>query len=384
MPVDVLGGFVLGLVFAWVAGGWTGPRPRMAEPPALGPPSPSGRARPRPRRRSRNPGACGLLAGCVLARPAFTPPRTAGGRLRPVGGLVVSTLLAFRSPRLAAGRSLSRPADRVRAGLLGRFGWRWWGSTSGRGPSPVGLTGSHLRNHDATWRVTRVRQAVMALTHAASRSRAEHDRRPGLAGGARRGRGAARRRGDRGAAGDPADPGGAARHGGGHHAHPRRGRRAGPGLPLRRRSDLPAAGRCGGSPTAPAPRKRAAPTSSRSSWRTGVPEPELAGLGAALLRHQRLRRLRQGGPRGPEAAGVRARSPPGPEVSPEILAALPGTPARGPGPLRRHRRPARRRPVRRRGTAPRRPRGRGAPQRPRQAPRLGLPGGPPSSPPATW
>jgi hypothetical protein len=36
------------------------------------------------------PGACGLLAGCALARPAFTPPNTAKGRLGIViGGIAV-------------------------------------------------------------------------------------------------------------------------------------------------------------------------------------------------------------------------------------------------------------------------------------------------------
>lgn len=87
MPQDVAGGFVLGAIFAWGAGGWTGPRGwrRSWEPLiaavtlvlafAVG----------------AEPGACGLLAGCVVARPAFTPPRTARGRI----GIVLGGLLAM-------------------------------------------------------------------------------------------------------------------------------------------------------------------------------------------------------------------------------------------------------------------------------------------------
>jgi membrane-associated phospholipid phosphatase len=87
LPQDVAGGFVLGAIFAWGAGGWKGPRGwrRSWEPLiasvtlalafAVG----------------AEPGACGLLAGCVVARPAFKPPRTARGRL----GIVLGGLLAM-------------------------------------------------------------------------------------------------------------------------------------------------------------------------------------------------------------------------------------------------------------------------------------------------
>jgi membrane-associated phospholipid phosphatase len=87
LPEDVAGGFVLGAIFAWGAGGWTGPRgwrhswePLIAAVTlvlafAVG----------------AEPGACGLLAGCVVARPAFTPPQTARGRI----GIVLGGLLAM-------------------------------------------------------------------------------------------------------------------------------------------------------------------------------------------------------------------------------------------------------------------------------------------------
>ena len=87
LPEDVGGGFVLGAIFAWGAGGWKGPRGwrRSWEPLiaavtlvlafAVG----------------AEPGACGLLAGCVVSRPAFTPPRTAPGRI----GIVLGGLLAM-------------------------------------------------------------------------------------------------------------------------------------------------------------------------------------------------------------------------------------------------------------------------------------------------
>jgi len=99
MPVDVTGGFVFGMIFAWLAGGWSGPRPkprldgrgtRWLWAPLVGVGSLAlalfGAA---------NAGACGLLAGCFLARPTFTPPRRAKGRITIVlGGLAVLALLA--------------------------------------------------------------------------------------------------------------------------------------------------------------------------------------------------------------------------------------------------------------------------------------------------
>jgi membrane-associated phospholipid phosphatase len=112
LPEDVGGGFVLGAICAWAAGGWAGPAVwrRSWEPLvgavtlvlafAVG----------------AEPGACGLLAGCVLSRPAFAPPRTAKGRIGIVlGGAAVLALLGGLlfwlpekvSPSLASSSSLA-------------------------------------------------------------------------------------------------------------------------------------------------------------------------------------------------------------------------------------------------------------------------------------
>jgi membrane-associated phospholipid phosphatase len=92
LPEDVGGGFVLGAIFAWAAAGWKGPRGwrpswdvligavTLVLAFAVG----------------AEPGACGLLAGCVAAKPAFTPPRTAGGRIGIVlGGAAAMALVAL-------------------------------------------------------------------------------------------------------------------------------------------------------------------------------------------------------------------------------------------------------------------------------------------------
>jgi len=86
MPEDVGGGFVLGAIFAWTAGAWTGPAVwRRAWEPLVG-----AVTLVLAFAVGAEPGACGLLAGCVLARPAFTPPRTAKGRLGIVLGGALS------------------------------------------------------------------------------------------------------------------------------------------------------------------------------------------------------------------------------------------------------------------------------------------------------
>ena len=86
LPEDVGGGFVLGAIFAWFAGGWRGPAAwRRSWEPLVGAVT-LGLAFAV----GAEPGACGLLAGCALARPAFTPPNTAKGRLGIViGGIAV-------------------------------------------------------------------------------------------------------------------------------------------------------------------------------------------------------------------------------------------------------------------------------------------------------
>jgi membrane-associated phospholipid phosphatase len=94
MPIDVTGGFVLGMIFAWVAGGWAGPRPRPGVRWRWGPLVGVGTLA-LTLFGVANGSACGLLAGCFLARPAFAPPRTARGRITIVlGGLAVLALLA--------------------------------------------------------------------------------------------------------------------------------------------------------------------------------------------------------------------------------------------------------------------------------------------------
>jgi membrane-associated phospholipid phosphatase len=92
MPQDVGGGFILGAIFAWAAGGWSGLRVwrpswnvligalTLVLAFAVG----------------AEPGACGLLAGCVAANPGFTPPGTAKGRIGMVlGGAAAMGLVAL-------------------------------------------------------------------------------------------------------------------------------------------------------------------------------------------------------------------------------------------------------------------------------------------------
>jgi membrane-associated phospholipid phosphatase len=112
MPIDVTGGFIFGMIFAWVAGSWSGPRPRPEDihegnREGIGEDNREG---------IRwlwgplvgigglalalfgvaNGSACGLLAGCFMARPVFEPPRTVKGRVTIVaGGLAVLALLGF-------------------------------------------------------------------------------------------------------------------------------------------------------------------------------------------------------------------------------------------------------------------------------------------------
>ncbi len=91
LPEDVGGGFVLGILFAWGAAGWRGPRHwRRAWEPLVGAVT-LGLAFAL----GAEPGGCGLLAGCVLARPAFTPPRSLRGRLGLVLGGAAAIGLAF-------------------------------------------------------------------------------------------------------------------------------------------------------------------------------------------------------------------------------------------------------------------------------------------------
>jgi membrane-associated phospholipid phosphatase len=130
MPVDVTGGFIFGMVFAWVAGGWAGPRPLPALRWLWGPVVGAatlviafiGAAQP---------AACGLLAGCFLARPIFAPPKTAKGRITIVaGGLAVLALLAgllvWLPDRLSPGLGQSLPAMYLQALVLSLVAFDLW------------------------------------------------------------------------------------------------------------------------------------------------------------------------------------------------------------------------------------------------------------------
>jgi membrane-associated phospholipid phosphatase len=147
LPEDVGGGFVLGTIFAWAAGGWSGPRVwrpswdvligavTLVLAFAVG----------------AEPGACGLLAGCAAARPAFTPPKTAGGRIGIVAGggaamALTGFLLYWLPGKLAPGLQNS-PALAyllyLTASLVGFGLWpRIWQILVGRGT----LTASPVRS----------------------------------------------------------------------------------------------------------------------------------------------------------------------------------------------------------------------------------------------
>jgi membrane-associated phospholipid phosphatase len=137
LPEDVGGGFILGAIFAWAAGDWTGPRVwrRSWEPlvgaVTLGLAFAAG----------AEPGACGLVAGCILARPAFAPPRTARGRIGMVAGGALSMGLVFAllfwlpekvAPGLASSPALAYLLY-LAASLVGFDLWpRLWQALAGR------------------------------------------------------------------------------------------------------------------------------------------------------------------------------------------------------------------------------------------------------------
>jgi membrane-associated phospholipid phosphatase len=141
LPEDVGGGFILGALFAWAAGGWAGLRVwrpswnvlvgavTLVLAFAVG----------------AEPGACGLLAGCVAANPDFTPPDTAKGRIgMALGGAaaigLVGLLLYWLPARLSPGIQdspalaylLYLTASLVGFGLWPRI---WMILTHGRAPA---------------------------------------------------------------------------------------------------------------------------------------------------------------------------------------------------------------------------------------------------------
>jgi membrane-associated phospholipid phosphatase len=144
LPEDVGGGFILGAIFAWAAGGWSGPRSwRRSWEPLIG-----AVTLVLAFAVGAEPGACGLLAGCVVSRPAFTPPRTARGRVGIVaGGLLAmgltGLLLAWLPGRLFPGLQ-SAPALTyllyLAAAVVGFGLWpRLWQVMAGRPPAGVVL-----------------------------------------------------------------------------------------------------------------------------------------------------------------------------------------------------------------------------------------------------
>jgi membrane-associated phospholipid phosphatase len=139
LPEDVGGGFVLGALFAWAAGGWSGLRVwrpswnvligavTLVLAFAVG----------------AEPGACGLLAGCVAAQPGFTPPTTAGGRIGIVLGggaaMALTGLLLYWLPGKLSPEILNSPALAyllyLTASLVGFGLWpRVWQALA---PAPV-------------------------------------------------------------------------------------------------------------------------------------------------------------------------------------------------------------------------------------------------------
>lgn len=130
MPIDVTGGFVFGMIFAWVAGGWSGPRPRPGVRWLWGPLIGIG-SLALALLGAANGAACGLLAGCFLARPTFTPPRTVRGRITIVlGGLAVlallGALLVWLPDRWIPGLAESAAALYFQALVFSLVAFDWW------------------------------------------------------------------------------------------------------------------------------------------------------------------------------------------------------------------------------------------------------------------
>lgn len=131
MPIDVLGGFTFGAVFAWAAGRGSSLAPirvsRNAWVPAVGIACLAlgflSEADPR---------VCGLLAGCLIARTeGFTPPRTAGGRIGiAAGGLlllaVIGALLIWLPDRLVPGMADSTALAYLAFLVLALTGFELW------------------------------------------------------------------------------------------------------------------------------------------------------------------------------------------------------------------------------------------------------------------
>jgi membrane-associated phospholipid phosphatase len=142
MPVDVVVGLGLGALFAWAGWRWSGrwpiPLARNLWVPAVGV-----GCLALAYVSAADPRACGLLAGCLIARPeGVEPPGSAWRRIGIVlGGLAVLALvgvLFFWLPeRISPGLSRSTPATYLRYLVLALSGFdlwpRWFQRLAGKG-----------------------------------------------------------------------------------------------------------------------------------------------------------------------------------------------------------------------------------------------------------
>lgn len=131
MPVDVIGGFVFGAAFAWMAGSSKVPIASPARARRIWAPvlvvgglalSFLGAIEPR---------ALGLLAGCFLAIPACEPPQSWSGRLTLAGGgiavlLLLGGALAWAEGRLLADAPFLPATAFARYLLLTLVAAEWW------------------------------------------------------------------------------------------------------------------------------------------------------------------------------------------------------------------------------------------------------------------
>lgn len=106
MPIDVIGGFVFGAAFAWVAGSSKARLPSAILTLRVWAPVVVVGGLALSFLGAIDPRALGLLAGCLLTVPAFEPPRSWGGRLTLAGGGVALLLLLGGALAWAEGRLL--------------------------------------------------------------------------------------------------------------------------------------------------------------------------------------------------------------------------------------------------------------------------------------
>lgn len=136
MPVDVIGGFAFGAIFAWAAGAAKARSPSAILTRRVWAPVVIAGGAALSFLGAIDPRGLGLLAGCLLAVPAFEPPRSWGGRLTLAGGgiallLLLGAALAWVEGRLL-GDSAILPATAftryLALTLLAMEGWpRLWG-----------------------------------------------------------------------------------------------------------------------------------------------------------------------------------------------------------------------------------------------------------------